>query len=175
MRYGHQLTSLEAFLGSLGSVTSLLVFAPHHLSGFTRDGFAYLLPYWLGPAFPAAGLTYPPASLHPQTVLGGIGFSTDCPSPTPFGLSLGPDLLWADEPSPENLRFSAGRILTCLFAYSYRHSHFLPLHSSLRYCFYAIRTLPYQCITTFQSFGAVLSPVSFSAQGHLTSELLRTL
>ena len=47
---------------------------------------------------------------------GGIGFSTDCPSPTPFGLGLGPDLPWADEPSPGNLRFSVGRILTCLFA-----------------------------------------------------------
>ncbi|GAW30222.1 hypothetical protein ULO1_27920, partial [Carboxydocella sp. ULO1] len=31
-----------------------------------------------------------------------------------FGLGLGPDLPWADEPSPGNLRFSAGRILTCL-------------------------------------------------------------
>ena len=31
---------------------------------------------------------------HPfsQAVLGGIGISTDCPSPTPFGLGLGPDL-----------------------------------------------------------------------------------
>ena len=30
---------------------------------------------------------------HPisQTAKGGIGISTDCPSPTPFGLGLGPD------------------------------------------------------------------------------------
>lgn len=140
---GTWLPSLEAFLGSVGSVTSLLLFAPLHLSGFMCGGFAYRTPYRLGPAFPTAGLTYPPASLHPQAVPGGIGFSTDFPSPTPCGLGLGPGLLWADEPSPEILRLSAGRILTCLFAYSYRHSHFLPLHRSLRYDFYGIRTLPY--------------------------------
>ena len=31
-----------------------------------------------------------------------------------FGLSLGPDLPWADEPSPGNLRLSTARILTLL-------------------------------------------------------------
>ena len=74
---------------------------------------------------------------------GGIGLSTDCPSPTPCGLGLGPDLPWADEPSPGILRLSAGRILTCLFAYLYRHSHFCTLHYSFRYSFAAYRTLPY--------------------------------
>ncbi len=73
----------------------------------------------------------------------GIGFSTDFPSPTPFGLGLGPGLPWADEPSPGILRFSAGRILTCLFAYLYRHSHFRTLHCSFRYSFYAYGTLSY--------------------------------
>ena len=43
---------------------------------------------------------------------GGYGISTVCASPTPFGLSLAPDLPWADEPSPRNLRFSAIMILT---------------------------------------------------------------
>jgi hypothetical protein len=82
---------------------------------------------------------------HPilQTAMSGIGFSTDFPSPTLFSLGLGPGLLWADEPSPENLRFSAGRILTCLFVYLYRHSHLYALHSSFRYSFYAHTTLPY--------------------------------
>ena len=36
------------------------------------------------------------------------------PSTTPFGLALGPDLPWADEPSPGNLRFSTAKILTLL-------------------------------------------------------------
>jgi hypothetical protein len=74
---------------------------------------------------------------------GGTGISTGCPSPTPFGLSLGPDLPWADEPSPGNLRLSAGRILTCLFAYSYRHYLFPLLHHPFQDDFVAVGTLPY--------------------------------
>ena len=31
-----------------------------------------------------------------------------------FGLTLGPDLPWADEPSPGNLRLSTAKILTLL-------------------------------------------------------------
>ena len=42
------------------------------------------------------------------------GISTCCPSDTPLGLSLGPDLPWADEPSPGNLRLSMAWILTML-------------------------------------------------------------
>ena len=48
------------------------------------------------------------------TLAGGTGISTSCPSPTTFVLGLGPDLPWADEPSPGNLRLSMGRILTFL-------------------------------------------------------------
>ena len=46
--------------------------------------------------------------------LGSAGFSTCCPSRTPFGLRLGPDLLRADEPSPENLRLSTASFLALL-------------------------------------------------------------
>ena len=46
--------------------------------------------------------------------IGGAGISTCCPSATPFGLTLGPDLPWADEPSPGNLRLSMAWILTML-------------------------------------------------------------
>ena len=42
------------------------------------------------------------------------GIFTCCPSATPFGLTLGPDLPWADEPSPGNLRLSTAKILTLL-------------------------------------------------------------
>ena len=59
-------------------------------------------------------------------------------------LGLGPDLPWEDEPSPGILRFSAGRILTCLIVYSYRHSLLYAIHSSLRYCFCSHTTLPYR-------------------------------
>ena len=45
---------------------------------------------------------------------GSTGISTCCPSSTPFGLDLGPDLPWADEPSPGNLRLSTGEFLAPL-------------------------------------------------------------
>ena len=65
-------------------------------------------------AFPSARSDYPPVSLLHLIVLGGIGISTDCPSSTPFGLDLGPDLPWADEPSPGNLRLSTEWFLATL-------------------------------------------------------------
>ena len=59
--------------------------------------------------------------------------------------------------------------------YSHRHSHFHALHRSFRYGFLVHATLPYHSITRIRSFGSMLSPGTFSAQGHSTSELLRTL
>ena len=41
-------------------------------------------------------------------------FYTCYPSATLFSLTLGPDLPWADEPSPGNLRLSTAKILTSL-------------------------------------------------------------
>ena len=48
------------------------------------------------------------------TLEGGTGISTSCPSPTTFVLGLGPDLPWADEPSPGNLGLSTCRFLACI-------------------------------------------------------------
>ena len=64
--------------------------------------------------------------------------------------------------------------------YSCRHSHFRPLQPSSRSTFTADGTLPYQTSTgepVMESVASVpsLSPAEFSAQIHLTSELLRTL
>ena len=111
-----------------------------------------------------------------QTIFGSAGISACCPSPTTSVLGLGPDLPWADEPSPGILRLPAGRILTCLIVYLYRHSLFCVLHMSFPSCFAAHRTLLYQ-LTFVNSASSVhcLSPVTFSAQNPWTSELLRTL
>ena len=49
---------------------------------------------------------------HSITCTAGAGISTCCPSTTPLGLALGPDLPRADEPSPGNLGQSVCRILT---------------------------------------------------------------
>ena len=61
--YGHRVSSLEAFLGSMGSVTSPVT-ARHRVSGLMGPGFAWTPPYTLTPGRPTPGLTYPPASLH---------------------------------------------------------------------------------------------------------------
>ena len=48
---------------------------------------------------------------HCLTVYGGTGISTCYPSPTTSVLGLGPDLPWADEPSPGNLGLSTCKFL----------------------------------------------------------------
>ena len=48
------------------------------------------------------------------TPKGGTGISTSCPSPTTAVLGLGPDLPWADEPSPGNLGLSTCKFLACI-------------------------------------------------------------
>ena len=64
--------------------------------------------------FPLPRFPSTPVSLASFKYIGGAGISTCCPSATPFGLTLGPDLPWADEPSPGNLRLSMAWILTML-------------------------------------------------------------
>src|SRR5947209_1595894 len=61
--------------------------------------------------------------------------------------------------------------------YSFRHSHFSPLHQSLQSGFSATRTLPYHIliIRIFLASGPCLSLDTFSVPIHSTSELLRTL
>ena len=61
--YGPLGTSLEAFLGSIGSLTSPES-ARHHVSAYMHRGFAYGTAYTLTPAQPPAGLSYLPASPH---------------------------------------------------------------------------------------------------------------
>ena len=63
---------------------------------------------------------------------GGTGISTSCPSPTTSVLGLGPDLPWADEPSPGNLGLSTCMFLACISllipAFSLLYSpRFLPI------------------------------------------------
>ena len=110
--YGHRASSLEDFLGSMGSVTSTET-SRHRISGFVRAGFAWTSPYLLTPGQPTPGFTYPPASplccpppggsvrlrrVSPLATRywdgrghGGTGISTSCASTTPFGLALAPD------------------------------------------------------------------------------------
>jgi hypothetical protein len=57
-----------------------------------------------------------PSFVTPSLQLGGTGILTRFPSTTPFGLTLGPDLPWEDEPSPGTLGLTARWILTTFIA-----------------------------------------------------------
>src|SRR5688572_28094031 len=64
--YGPRRNSLEAFLGSIGSLASPES-ARHHVSTFMHHGFTYGAAYTLTPAQPPAGPSYLPASPHRLT------------------------------------------------------------------------------------------------------------
>ena len=88
-----------------GTLAYLRAFLASEHRGLRYSNFAPLRP-----GQPTPGFRYFEVSLCLS--FGGYGISTVCASPTPLGLSLAPDLPWADEPSPRNLRFSAIMILT---------------------------------------------------------------
>ena len=141
-----------------------------HVFGLV-SGFANLPPTSLAPVFPFPVVL----SFCVPTVLSyrSTGISTCCPSTTPLGLALGPDLPRADQLYSGNLGYSAGRILTFLSllipAFSLPYSpQLLPV---------LLRPVCNAPLPTsrFLSFGVVFQPRTFSAQDLSTSELLRTL
>jgi hypothetical protein len=77
---------------------------------------------------------------------------------------------------PRNPWAYGERVSHSFYRYSYRHQLSQQLHHSFRYGFAATAMLPYHC-PCGQSEASVqcLSPVTFSAQPRLTSELLRYL
>ena len=114
--YGHRASSLGAFLGSMGSVTSPGV-ARHRASGprdpdlprslptrLPQDNQRLGSPTLLRPSIASlAGV----GRLDPKVIPlgspvrdgrghGGTGISTSCASTTPLGLALAPDLPWVD-------------------------------------------------------------------------------
>jgi hypothetical protein len=121
----------------------------------------------------------PGRHLAVQTIFGGSGISTGCPSPTTFVLGLGPtNPEWTSLPQETLGLRRVGFSPTS--RYSCRHSHFRALQPSSRSTFTAGGTLSYHSSTgkpVDKSVASVtcLSPAEFSARIHLTSELLRTL
>ena len=118
----------------------------------------------------------------------GTGISTRCPSTTPLGLALGPDLPRGDEPGPGTLGHPAAGFLTLLSLLMPAFSLASPPPAGSRRCFPGDTTLPYppqplhpgttrgRCQRWSAAASAVcLSPATLSARNHLTSELLRTL
>ena len=172
---GYCMIITRSFSWKLASMTSVLALAFHplHAFAFPISGFAWISATSLAPALPAAGS--PSLLRHSFIHTVSTGISTCCPSTTPLGLALGPDLPRADQLYPGNLGYSAGRIPTFL-------SLLIPAFSLLN----RPRLLPVPlrpvnnaplpiCIRRSLSFGSVFQPRTFSAQDLSTSELLRTL
>ena len=120
----------------------------------------------LGRAFPSARSHYLSVSLL-RINFGSTGISTRCPSSTPFGLDLGPDLPWADEPSPGNLRLSTAEFLAPLSLlmpasrYLCRHSLFRAVHHLFRYGFCLHALLLYRYTFMYPQASVLrLSPVN---------------
>ena len=86
-----------------------LFFGPHHGSGSRDAYFTTSHPNRLYRLYhqPAHAILLRQRIAHK----GGTGISTSCPSPTTIVLGLGPDLPWADEPSPGNLGLSTCKFL----------------------------------------------------------------
>ena len=149
-----------------------LFFGPHHGSGSCGAYFTTRPPYRLYRLYhqPAHAILLRQRFAHK----GGTGISTSYPSPTTSVLGLGPDLPWADEPSPGNLGLSTAMFLALLSllipAFSLLYSPrllsvpLLPVH-------YA----PLPLISEPEASVVCFSPVTSSAHNHSTSELLRTL
>ena len=134
---------------------------------------------------------------------GGTGISTSCPSPTTSVLGLGPDLPWADEPSPGNLGLSTAVFLALLSllipAFSLLHRppllslrlqpmHYAPLplipfgtNPKLRWCVLAplhLRrtiTRPVSYYALFECVAASEPTSWLSVQLHILSHLTHTL
>ena len=98
LRYGHLYTRLTSFSRQCASWKFVTLFSL----------------YLSIRVFPLPRLSSSSASLASFKYYRSAGISTCYPSATLFSLTLGPDLPWADEPSPGNLRLSMAWILTML-------------------------------------------------------------
>ena len=148
--------------------------APTRLSG-SESGFAYSRHFpnrRVPESINRAGL---PCCVPSSLLCSGAGILTCCPSPTPFGLGLGP-------PNPTRIDLPSETLdlrrtwFSHVSRYSFRHSHFCRPQCSSQYTLYLLQNAPLPIRNAYPAASVPgLSPVEFSAQDHLTSELLRTL
>ena len=107
------LTIISAFSCQRGfTCFPTFCFGPHQASGSRDAYFTTSHPKPLNRSYrqPAHAILLRQRVTHK----GGTGISTSCPSPTTVVLGLGPDLPWADEPSPGNLGLSTAMFLALL-------------------------------------------------------------
>ena len=115
-------------------------FGTHHTFGLLR-GFAYVTPTLLAPVFPFPAYAFHTCP-HSSVILQYRNFNL-LSIDYAFRIALGPDLPRADQLYSGNLRYSAEGFSPSS-RYSFRHSLFDAIHSSLRYCFVSHPMLLYQ-------------------------------
>ena len=112
LRYGRPCHCQHLFSPAWIHMLMLLIFAPYQASAARCAYFTTHQPK------PFDRLYHQPAHAillcQCITHMGGTGISTCFPSPTTIVLGLGPDLPWADEPSPGILGLSTCKFLACI-------------------------------------------------------------
>ncbi len=116
LRYGHSIINATRLFSKVWDQSLYGANAPRtHFSGLMKKRICLSLP----PTSLNRDIRHPadlPSFVTPSLQLSGTGILTRFPSTTPFGLALGPDLPWEDEPSPGTLRLTARWILTTFIA-----------------------------------------------------------
>ena len=176
-----------------------LFLGPLHGSGYQHAYFTTCSPNRLDRLYhqPAHAILLCQCIAHK----GGTGISTSYPSPTTVVLGLGPDLPWADEPSPGNLGLSTCMFLACisllipafsllrrprLLSVPLQPVHYAPLplafaNPKLRWCVLAplhLRrtiTRPVSYYALFECVAASKPTSWLSMQLHILSHLTHTL
>ena len=116
MRYGYLHPYLAVFLASVDSSTYLLFFTSPSALSFLHRYFTLCPLLALAELFHPLGSTIFLCHCIIYSNFGSTGICTGCPSSTPFGLDLGPDLPRADEPSPGILGLTVTGISIRFFA-----------------------------------------------------------
>jgi len=129
--------------------------------------------YGLEPGQPTPGMAYPSASLH-RFLLWCRNINL-LPITYAFRPRLRDRLTLGGLTLPRKPQVFGEQGFHLFCRYSCQHTHFHCVHRLFRYGFTACGTLPYRCASTSRGFGSMLKPRVFSAQTHLTSELLRFL
>ena len=168
MRYGYLHPYLAVFLASVDSSTYLLFFTSPSALSFLHRYFTLCPLLALAELFHPLGSTIFLCHCFIYSNFGSTGICTGCPSSTPFDLDLGPDLPWADEPSPGNLRLSTERFLASL-------SLLMPAFSLVsRPPYLPIRLLPFiHCSSTDMHKAYPRTSVSGFSPGNLPRIITR--
>ena len=164
MRYGLLWINLGAFLGSIDSTASGLAPTDSHL-GIGRADLPALPAYMLAPGIPTPG---PPILLRPSiTRTHKYANINAFPISYAFPPRLRGRLTLGRLPLPRKPRVFGEYVFHIFYRYSCQHNHFTAVQHAFRHTFSPQRTLPYPIPKgDCQSFGTMLSPVTFSAQSH---------